>query len=330
MKKFIQKIILFSTFCFLLMAAISITIDPYNVFHINNVRDNGIEPNKNYIKMCYILDNPEKYDSLLFGSSRVGVIHTDKIQNETCYNMTYSEGLPAENLDNIKTLIANDVPVKKLYVGLDTLSYTIDPATHQAEPMRASYEYLKKHPFEFLTYYMDSSTALNSLETSREHVSSENFNELLFTYGWWCEYNTPQKLNADTAYPSIGPSYHLDETLSVIAEMVTICKDAGIELVVFTNPMYYLTYNKSLEYDYLEFLERLASITDFYNFSGINDVSLNADNFTDSSHYNAEVGDLMIDAMCHDIHDETLYEKGFGMYVTADNIDTVLTLLSPK
>lgn len=328
MKKFISKIALFSIFCASLIVGISISIDPYNVFHLNNVRDNGIEPNKNFIKMNYILSNPQKYDSLLFGSSRVGSIHTDKIDNEHCYNMTYSEGIPAEHLDNIKTLIKNNVPIKKIYMGLDTLSYNIDPLAHQKEPMRASYEYLRSHPLDFLSFYLDSSTALSSLETSKAHVPQENLNELLYSYGWWCEYNAVQKLNPDTAYSIIGPSYCLDETLATIAEIVTICENANIELIVFTNPMYYVTYDDSLNYNYLEFIERLASITNFYNFSGINDITLNADNYTDSSHYNAEVGDLMIDCMCHQKCDDSLYSQGFGVYVTSENVDYILSLLA--
>ena len=87
------------------MVIIPIYIDPYNVFHINNVRDNGIEPNANIIKMNKILNEPDKYNAYLFGSSRVGAIHTENISDVNCYNMTYSEGLPQEHLDNIKTFI---------------------------------------------------------------------------------------------------------------------------------------------------------------------------------------------------------------------------------
>jgi len=310
------------------MTVIPFAIDPYNVFHTTAVRDNGVEPNKNYIKMNYILNNPEKYDSLLFGSSRVGAIHTDKISGEHCYNMTYSEGLPNENLDNIKTLIANEVPIKKIYIGVDNLSYTLDPLSHQSEPLRVSYEYSLEHPIDFWLLYFDPAAALKSLETTAAYTPEENFSEKLYSYGWWCDYGEESKLTTENAFASIGHFNYWEETLAIIAEMNALCEEHDIELVVFTNPLYAVTYDESLNHNYLDFIRGLASITGFYNFSGINDITLNTDNFTDNSHYNAEVGDLMLEYMCNGKTDGSLYEQGFGVYVTLDNLDDVLALLS--
>lgn len=62
MKKFIVEIFPFVVFCVLITIMIPVSIDPYNVFHVNHVRDNGIEPNKNYIKMSYILENPDIFE----------------------------------------------------------------------------------------------------------------------------------------------------------------------------------------------------------------------------------------------------------------------------
>ena len=117
MKRFIRKILLFITFCVLLTSVVCIGIDPYNVFHYKKIRDNGVEPNKNFIKMAYILDNPDKFDSFIFGSSRVGAIHGEKIKNARCYNMTYSMGLPGEHLANLKTMIKNGITPKNIYIA---------------------------------------------------------------------------------------------------------------------------------------------------------------------------------------------------------------------
>jgi hypothetical protein len=88
-----------------------------------------------------------------------------------------------------------------------------------------------------------------------------------------------------------------------------------------------LTYNASVELNYMEFLEGLADITDYYNFSGLNDVTTDTDNYLDSSHYNAYIGDMMIDVMFNGNVDEKLYSQGFGWYVTQDNIDDLLAML---
>lgn len=330
MKKFIIKVSGFAVFCAIFMILVSTIIDPYNVFHINNIRDNGVEPNKNYIKMTYILENPNKYDALMFGSSRVGVIHTENISGENCYNMTYSEGIPAEHLDNIKTLIKEQVPVQKIYLGVDSLSYTTDPAKHLKEQLRSPYEYLKSHPIDFITMYLDASVAFDSLETTKAYTPQENFAENFYNYGWWGDYGMLSRITDENNLPSIGDSYLLEETLADIAEIVTVCAEASIELVVFTNPMYDVTYHESLKQNYLLFLEELAAITDFYNFSGLNDITTNRSYYTEPSHYNAEVGDLMLEYMCNGKTDGTLYEQGFGVYVTEDNISEILDLLKNK
>ena len=98
MKKFLVKASFFGIFCLLVGVAFPLWLDPYNVFHAAHIRDNGITPNKNYIKMTYLLSHPDTFDALLFGSSRVGAIHTEKISGLKCYNMTYSAGLPEEHL----------------------------------------------------------------------------------------------------------------------------------------------------------------------------------------------------------------------------------------
>ena len=88
---------------------INVLGDPYNVFHVDHIRDMGVEPNKNFIKMKYVLENKDKYDTFIFGSSRVGFLYFDTSPYEHYYNMSYSEGLPKEHLDNLKVLLAAGV-----------------------------------------------------------------------------------------------------------------------------------------------------------------------------------------------------------------------------
>ena len=148
MKRFIKKTLFFILILALISVSVSISIDPFNVFHPLDIKDNGVEPNKNFIKMTYILDNPDKFDTFIFGSSRVGNIHANNLWGEKAYNMTYSEGLPVETLNNVKTLIDNDVHVKAIYLGVDNLSYTIDPLSHNSSS-NASYELSKTNPIKF-------------------------------------------------------------------------------------------------------------------------------------------------------------------------------------
>lgn len=328
MKKFIWKVCVFAAYAFILTVVIPVLIDPYNIFHIDNIRYNGVEPNKNFIKMSYIIENPDKFDSLLFGSSRVGSIHVEKIVGEKCYNMTYSAGIPSEHLENIKTLIQNNVIPKKIYIGLDSLSYTEKGEEHYTEQLRCPYEYSQSKPKDFYLLYLNPYIAFKSLITTLKSEPQENYSKNFYEYGWWCEYDRETKMDWSLAKASIGKGSHLYETLDDIKEIVDICNDNGIELIVFTNPMYELTYEASIEKDYLMFLRELVLITPYYNFSGINDVTSNKSNYIDTSHYNAYVGDMILDCICNGVVDDSLYNAGFGVYVTNENVDEVILKLT--
>lgn len=311
------------------MVAIPVAIDPYNVFHASAIRDNGIEPNTNYIKMKYILENPDKFNAYLFGSSRVGAIHTEKIDDVNCYNMTYSEGLPKEHLDNLKTMVANNIIPERIYLGVDSLSYTMNPTEHDAEHSRISYEYAAKNPVDFYSLYFDPSVALKSLETTNNYTPEEGYVERFYNYGWWCEYGRESLISKDNAPIIVGEYNLMDSTLAQISEIVTICNENEIELVVFTNPMHYIAHYDSWA-TYQEFLIKLADITDYYNFSGLNNITLDHRNYVDTSHYNAETGDLMLDFLAGNIPDEELYAQGFGMYITKDNANELVQLLDAQ
>ena len=328
MKKFCKKAALYIAAIILFDVLFCSCIDPYNVMHVNRIRDNGVEPNKNYIKMSYILRNPDKFDSFVFGSSRVGNIHVENIENERCYNMTTSEGLPEEHLDNIKTLIDAGIIPKRIYVGVDSLSYTREPEVHLTQQLRIPYEYLKADRTRFLKAYFDPEIVGKAyFKEIRKHKPSEAYVERFYNFGWNSDYNRKTSYDFDNAKPDIGPYTRIDETLEAMAGITELCRNNGIELVVFTNPMYSVTYKASLDRGYLQFLEKLAKITPYYNFSGYNGITTDRNNYIDTSHYTAEVSDMLLNCMCKGRQYEGLYSEGFGMYVTDENIDQLLDIL---
>lgn len=330
MKKFIAIILAYCLVFAVIPAAFCVYVDPYNVMHPLDMRTTGVEPNKNFIKMTYILKNPDKFDSFVFGSSRVGNIHVENIPDEHCYNMTYSNGLPKEHLDNIKTFVKNGIIPKKIYLGVDSLSYTSDPADNLVG-YRLPYEYLTENSLEFLKNYLDPAVVGRAaLQVMSKSDTKEKDNTRFYEYGWNSDYNKKTKYDFKNAEASIGQVMRMEETLAEIEEIVRVCKENSIELIVFTNPMYSVTYEASLERDYLVFLEKLAEITDYYNFSGYNEITVSPKNFIDSSHYTAEVSDMLIDCMCRNKVYDKLYSQGFGWKVTKDNADELIAILESQ
>ena len=149
MKKFLLKILMFLVYASFWCTAYPYFMDPFNVFHAENIRPNGIMPNKNYIKMKYILNNPDKFNTFIFGSSREGALHNDRIEGERCYNMLYSGGIPLWHLWNIKTLYAHNIHPDKIYVAVDYGSIRGKQAYEKQinTPMQCPWEYLQKNVF---------------------------------------------------------------------------------------------------------------------------------------------------------------------------------------
>lgn len=328
MKTFIKKVLFFILTLSIISTIVCVTIDPFNVFHALDIKDNGVEPNKNYIKMTYILNNPDKFDTFIFGSSRVGNIHVNNLWGEKAYNMTYSEAVPVETLHNVQTLIDNGVYVKAIYLGVDNLSYTIDPDSHN-NASNASYELYKINPIKFYSYYLDPAMAFKSYITiQKDHVYDDSYSYRFYEFGWNSDYgNTTSTYDFTNAEASTGNSYRLEETLKEIKQLKELCDNNNIKLVIFTNPMYYVTYDDAVNKNYFEFLKGLAEITEFCNFSGYNAITTDSLNWLDNSHYSAEVSDKVLECIAFHAYYGGLYEEGFGYWVNENNVDEFIDML---
>ena len=297
MKKFLINVLALAFVCVVLTAGIGIIKDPYNVFSWNNMKQKNAAPNYNYIKTRYLIENPDKFDTYVFGSSRVGNIHVEKMEDCRAYNLFYYSCPLSENLETLNVLLENDVVVKKIYLGVDAMSYTIDPAGHYEDPMSCTYKTLHGHLFKFAKLYLNPSTIYESCFIKPTETGILGL-DTIYDYGWWCDYDNGMVMGEEAFGGVLGGSFLMEETLEDMRAFVKVCEDNHIELTVFTNPMYKDSYQSAIEEaDYIHFLEELKKITPFYDFSGINEVTTNHINYTDVSHANAEVGDMMLDVI---------------------------------
>ena len=331
MKKFLRKTSIFVMYVLAVQIVFPVLVDPFNVFHFKDIRATGTEPNRNYIKMRYLLDNPGKYDGFLFGSSRVGAIHTDKITDKKIYNLTYSVGLPAEHLANLQTFRENGIIPQRVYIGVDGIPLSTHIEDHVKQAMRCPYEYLKDDSDHFFSLYFNPLDAMQSLAipVRQEDISSIAH---IYTWGHQYEYNAISTFDWDNVkYETVQPpqDYHqnISRALNDMNGLADFCRENNIGLIIFTNPMYCVTHMNAVDIGYLQFLEGLAEISDFWNFSSLNDVTLNKDNYRETSHYKAEVGDMIIDAICNGKSYPKLQAQGFGVKVTRENVKDLIAIL---
>jgi len=321
MKKFLRKIAPFVLFILVLEIAVPMIVDPYNVFHWKRIRDNGVEPNSNYIKMQYILHNPDKFDSFLFGSSRTGFVDVERIPEGRWYNMSYSEGLPAEHLENLREMIEHGIIPKNVMIGVDNISAFVDPAIHDKQFYRIPYP--REGKLGFYANYFSIKGVLLSLEITLNHESDDpDYVERYYRTGGSKRDSALAGIwQNDSPYWDYYYRDYIGDGVLAMERIADLCEEYGINLIVFTNPIYYKTYQLSQYYGYEKFLEWLAGHVDYYNFSSINDVTTNRDNYYESSHFTEDVGDMVIDRIFYGITDEHLESQGFGFYVTSENLE---------
>ena len=331
MKRFIIKCLAFFAIICLLFVPFGVLLDPFNIFHATKLVDNGVEPDKNYIKPLNVIRKKDAYDSFLFGSSRVGFIDVTRMNDGTYYDMMASEGLPAEHLTILKAFIKRGIVPKNVIVGVDDISYFVEPSLHK------NILYRKMFPWDgtlteklgFYLAFLDPITLAESIDTMKDHeIRDPGWGDRLLTTGTeWLEIEP--NFDVEHNLKPYWADYYMprDAVFDELAEMKALCEEHNIKFTVFTNPVFGYTYMQDIDNGYLVFLEKLADVTDYYNFSGFNDVTMDTGNYYENSHYTSAVGDKMIDVMFYDKADERLLEQGFGYKVTADNVDDLLEIL---
>lgn len=325
MKKYVYR------FMGILLLAMIATIcwnyvfDTSGLFNRDFCVKRSIEPNQHFVKVRYILSEPQKYNAFCFGSSRVGNIDLEKIGNNLrYYNMTYLEGLPAEWLVDVQNFIKYDVDVKQILLGLDDFSMRVNPETHKKQWVRISYtkdirtyfSYLFRRPCRPDLQYGLQGSIFDIYGTGRPlHPEVDERIEADI-----------QKHLADDKFakPIHYEGNRISETIEEICQLKKLCDENGIELVVFINPINAVTYRDNNLQEFNEFKRQLAQVTDYYDFSGLNDITTNNYYYYETSHYRPLVGDMIVNR---------LFNKGntdFGVYVTEDNVENHIQKLEEQ
>ena len=261
----------------------------------------------------------------MFGSSRAGFIDVSKLPDGNWYNLSYSEGLPKEQYETLKTLIEQGEIPKQVYLSVDNISFLVDPACHENELYRQAFPYdgSVADKIGFYTSYLDTITTMEALSVVEGYEGdTPALQQRMYTTG--CE-----NLNLDITFDEDNPEAYwadyynprIDEAVEEIKLIVELCEAYDIQLTVFTNPLYIATYEKSVRKGYLEFLEKLVEVTPYYNFSGYNRITMNNDYYFETSHFTPEAGDIMMDIIENGTTEEEKYGQGFGWYVTKDDFE---------
>jgi hypothetical protein len=324
-----------------LVGLLNYIVDPYGLLR-KDFTYQFIEPDKNFIKIRFIAQNPDRYDSFVFGSSRVNSIDVRKIQGYKCYNVHYSGGLPRDHLDNIRFLLKKGVRIKLILIGLDDFSFREDPDARLHQPLRYPYPpVLNQHPFPYYLRYFFSFQDWEIMQEVLSGYKKKLFKKTgenptcyeLFVTGQMFFYETDRQIEADPEKHRndpkflkhrINPGNHLKEAIEDLGEIVRLAEAHHVRLVLFINPLHKNVFlDSGLDFD--RFKRALSHLSGFYDFSGLNSVTTDNYNYYETSHYRWNVGDLVLARILNDRNIKV--PEDFGQWVTAENIDLHLKAL---
>ena len=278
-----------------------------------------------------IFRNPERYNSFLFGSSRTAPIRVEKIPGDRFYNMSYSLGLPEQHLAILRTFLEKGVKIKTVVIGLDDFCFSLPAVAREEHLIRMM------HPdiggpcrLELFDKYFFRRPDLKELGQWRDRVLYGKTKDGIIINEWgvnlgWME---KERIIEATGKPifgftigkyqpvTYGPK-EMNSAFAVIEELITLSRERHFALIFFITP-----FSAQLYLNQAEALgivkERLAGLTDYYDFSGFNSVTTNALNYYEESHYRYRVGDRIIERIFGD--GAARLPDDFGVLVTRQNV----------
>jgi hypothetical protein len=305
-----------------------------SLFSLNKEIQQTIYPdgiNQHMFNPEVIFRQPEKFDSFLFGSSRVAAIDVANIQAGKFYNMSYSQGLPAQHLAVIKSFLQRGVKIKSVVIGLDEFCFSLSASAHQKQLLRIM------HPdiggpgrVEIFGMYFFRKPSLNELARWRDRVLYGKMDGRIIInsqgvhLGWSQKEKILQatkkpifQFNIQKYEPFTYGKEETDESFAAIEELINLSYAQGFPVTFFITPFYsnfYLNYAEGL----LSIKERLAKLTNYYDFSGINSITTNDLNYYEESHYRYQVGDMIISRIFGS--GSVKLPDDFGVLVTRQNV----------
>ncbi len=324
------------------VAVVNYVLDPYGIFR-KDFSWQFIEPNKHYIKVRHVTEHPDRFDCFLFGSSRANHIDVRKIKGGRCYNMQHAGGLPREYLDSMKYMVKKGVKIEFALIALDEVSYNYNPKEHLSQPMRHPYppvlnEYRFPYFLQYLFYWYDwdiMETCLSGYWNKlRGHRGEDIVRHDIYETGQTFSPNADHVIEKDPAAHANRKEFqrrfrpediYMDGVVRDIKELIEFARQNKIQLKFFVVPLYKTKYLDAGPDEMDRFRREVAGLTDFWDFSGLNSITINTYYYYEAWHFRGIVGDMILSRMFG--YQNTNVPKDFGVFVTNENIDRHLQYL---
>lgn len=308
----------------ILSALINYLGNPYNVFGYDDQNP------RNCIKKHVISDRMTKVytlkerqpQTILVGTSRIGMFPETAFEpffSKPVMNFALVGSTVTEQADYISFAIRN-APIRTVIWSMDFFSFNPTKPLHpDFHPDRLTEDIY----WQDIQYSLFSFTTLkNTLLTFRDNYSLKNaaacrtarqkeeasllgqpFNAAQIDFN--INYTLDEYARSDSFLKSVPfrkPS-SLDRGLGKVKKILMLCQNRNIDILLYTSPVYVKhleLYKQTGLYDTYQYWKAsLAAMTPFIDFANSNEITVNPENFRDSSHIIGDFGSVIASRLAH-------------------------------
>ena len=277
------------------------------------------------LKLKYLYAHRDEYDAVIMGGSKTGQFDVDRLTEYTglrYYNLYSNLGNFKDYLDYTEFLVEK-VGIRELTLSLSIYEVNAysrtDRGTNYLTPAITTgsrFEQIK----EFLSYLVsDRRSLMKNYKKNKNRAEEHHYyadcvvdgmrNRRRTVYGYnsdpdgWIERNV--MVDYDNRLAVLFGDDVLDDkgeimlqNLEALRKIKGICDNNQVTLKVLITPACFnerYHYEAEAFYSYIEEIMQIAG--EVWDFSGFNDINMNAYNFLDSKHFDNEVADLVLDTM---------------------------------
>lgn len=329
-----------------LLGAFNYITDPFGVFgdKVMNWYGYDITNNPRTAKISYLDEHFSEYDSYIIGCSSTSsfpVEDFNKYLGANFYNMIMY-GADMLDVEQMVGYMLENYTVKNLVVNV----YIDNGAFYNEESNKYTHSMLPRvdgsDPAEFYSRFL---FATPSYGIAKLRALGDNtwlsqyfdiFDEKTGAYDKRRRDIEPisDLDNYYTAYPEFLDYPHgtyllpaVDDCISSMENIVRMCDENGVNLIVVAAPVYYEYMNNFYIDSVCGFYKRLAEVVDFWDFS-YSSVSFEPRYFYDRTHFRNNVGHM---AAAKIFGDESVYvPDDFGFLVTDENAEEYFATYSAQ
>lgn len=304
---------------------LNIVTDPFGVFGDVFLKWHNYNQTNNpkIAKVSYVIDNIDKYDSYIIGSSVAATFDTEKINelsDSNFYNM-YHNDIDTEYDRNLVSFLTKNDEVKNIVLVLSlqdaNVSFSKIPS-HYKVSNKSPFIFYCKHLFSDVKYATEKMSCLKNDTVLPQYFDSIN-----------CKTGCLDTCLKDAESIGSLDGYRIDMAdkfvdspnkydlnniqacVDNVSEIKKICSNADVGLTVIVAPASNSMLSLYTEQSVDEFLNKLSSVVDYWDFS-ISCISDDERYFYDSEQIRSDTSDMVIHRIFK--NKNSYYPKNFGVF----------------